>query len=228
MDIIACSRRWFNRYSEIGGYPLNKFKLISRPEDLTEKLIESERPEYVFFPHWGWKVGPEIYENVEAVVFHIAPLPKGRGGSPIQNLILQGYESAPVNALQMTGVLDAGPIYSSKEISLDGTLNSIFERATRVIWDQITWIRDQKPEPRPQEGEASYFRRLNPRDNEISVDDSFLTFWNKVRMVESDDYPDAYLSLRDSQLLLRNVQQVGDAVHGEFRLELLPRKDKQG
>ena len=55
-------------------------------------------------------------QDLNRIVFHTAPLPYGRGGSPIQNLIVRGHISpAPVCALKMVSGLDEGPIYDKQK-----------------------------------------------------------------------------------------------------------------
>jgi len=37
-----------------------------------------------------WIILKEIFENYEIILFHMTDLPYGRGGSPLQNLIVRG------------------------------------------------------------------------------------------------------------------------------------------
>jgi methionyl-tRNA formyltransferase len=45
---------------------------------------------YISLLHWSWKVSDEVVGRFECVCFHITDVPFGRGGSPLQNLIVQG------------------------------------------------------------------------------------------------------------------------------------------
>ena len=117
MKIIICnSKNWFNLDSN-ESIPL-EVKTISKKDELTQELIDNFKPNFIFFVHWSWRVERKIYSQNECIVFHTAPLPYGRGGSPIQNLILNGFKESPVCALRMTDELDAGPIYLKQIISL--------------------------------------------------------------------------------------------------------------
>lgn len=218
MDVIACSTNWFLKRSVEQGFDLESFRVVTEKNQLDGDLIESEKPDYVFFPHWNWKVPESIYGRVESIVFHTGPLPAGRGGSPIQNLILNGFEVSPINSLQMTNQLDAGPIYFSDDLDLSGTLDEIFARATPLVWKHIELIRELRPKPEPQSGEASYFRRLSPADNEIMGDEGFEMVWNKLRMVESDGYPDAFSQLGDMKVSFTNVSRDGIVISGNFKM----------
>ncbi len=57
-----------------------------------------------------------IIKNYNCICFHTAPLPYGRGGSPIQNLIKRNYKKTPICALKMSNKIDAGPIFLKKNI----------------------------------------------------------------------------------------------------------------
>ena len=129
MRILICnSKNWF----ALDEKNKSRFetKVVTKKEDLRVSFINEFNPEYIFFVHWNWKVEKEIYNNFKCVAFHTSPIPYGRGGSPIQNLILEGFESAPVCALKMTASLDAGPIYSKVDISLQGSLSKIFDASS--------------------------------------------------------------------------------------------------
>ena len=111
MKLIICDAKgWVSI-----GHSLSKdnnIKFVRKRDDLTHDLLETFKPDYVLFAHWHWLVEDSIHQNYECVVFHAAPLPYGRGGSPIQNLILNGFKTTPVCAIKMIVELDAGPIYS--------------------------------------------------------------------------------------------------------------------
>ena len=88
MRIVICSSKsWF----ELNPLTSNAHvvKYFKSEVDLSIKALVDFNPDYVFFAHWNWTVKNEIHENFNCVVFHTAPLPYGRGGSPIQNLILE-------------------------------------------------------------------------------------------------------------------------------------------
>ena len=103
--VVASSKDWFINHKKSEAYNKLNITEITTKENLTLENLEKINPRYIFFPHWNWKVDSAIYERFECVVFHTAPLPYGRGGSPIQNLILKGLTSSPVCALKMTDIL---------------------------------------------------------------------------------------------------------------------------
>jgi len=133
---------------------------ITKREDFTpEKLFLLNALDYIFIPFWSWYIPAEIYENWEVVIFHCTDLPYGRGGSPLQNLIVRGHKDTKISAIRCIKEIDAGPIYMQRYLHIGkGTANEIYDRADKIIREEmIPIILNMKPEPRPQVGEPVYF-----------------------------------------------------------------------
>lgn len=110
--VIAASRLWrpdlAKRVALRTGRPCH---LISGPQDLTVARLAEIAPRYIFFPHWSYRIPAEIFDAYECVVFHMSDLPYGRGGTPLQNLIVRGFRETQLCALRCEAEIDAGPIY---------------------------------------------------------------------------------------------------------------------
>jgi methionyl-tRNA formyltransferase len=190
MKIIICnSKNWFSADKEI--YTNHTITEITKKDELTEEFLDHLNPDYIFFTHWNWIVPKQIHNKFLCIVFHTAPLPYGRGGSPIQNLILKGLDSSPVCALKMTEELDAGPIYSKIEISLKGSLKEIFSRVNDAVNKLITEITKNKITPVEQSGEPTLFNRL--KNNALPKDIELNQIYDRVRMLDHNDYPNSYI-----------------------------------
>ena len=87
--IIADSKGWFNLKPIL--HNTLEVKVIRNKSELSYNLLEKFNPDFLFFTHWSWIVPKKIHKKYSCVVFHTAPLPYGRGGSPIQNLIINGF-----------------------------------------------------------------------------------------------------------------------------------------
>ena len=211
MRIAICSsKNWFKLKPSISDtHFVNYFKDES---DLTVEALEEFNPDYVFFTHWNWIVRKEIHENFNCVVFHTAPLPYGRGGSPIQNLILEGFEEAPVCAIKMIDELDAGPIYASTNVSLAGKLEEILLRINDAINDLIVEITTDNPNASPQCGEPHIFKRLKITDNEIQTGLNLEEIYDRIRMVDHEDYPNAFITYDKIKIEFSNAELVGDTI----------------
>jgi methionyl-tRNA formyltransferase len=212
LKIIICnSNNWFSIKDKDS---INfEYKFIHNKDELTLDYLESYKPDYIFFVHWNWIVKEDIYGKYESIVFHTAPLPYGRGGSPIQNLILNGIKSSPVCALKMTGDIDAGPIYLKKEISLSGPLSKIFSRINNVVNSLIIEIIDGDIVPVDQEGTPYNFKRLTQKDNQLKPNLSLNAIYDRIRMLDHKDYPNAYIIIEDIKYEFFNAVEEEDFVN---------------
>jgi methionyl-tRNA formyltransferase len=192
--VVASSKKWFFSSEKTTEYRSLEIKNVSTTEELRSYLAVNPRPRYIFFPHWSWKVNQDIYDNYECIVFHTAPLPYGRGGSPIQNLIIRGMKSAPVCALRMTESLDSGPLYISSDVSLNGRLSDIFSRISSAIEKMIIEICNNHPTPKPQIGEGVSFKRLQRADNELLHTHTISEIYDRIRMCDDPEYEKAFLN----------------------------------
>ena len=212
--VIATSKSWFLNNLESNFFSNSEILWITEKAGLTSEVLTAHNPSYVFFPHWNWKIEKDIYENFKCVVFHTAPLPYGRGGSPIQNLILNGFESSPVNALLVGPEIDAGDILAARGVSLEGKLSDIFERISTVVEALIIEILQNDPIPHPQIGEPHVFRRRRGGDNEIPIGPiNIVSVYDYIRMLDAPEYPKTYIQhgnlvieFSDAELINGSVQ----------------------
>ena len=190
--------------------------VIFDKDNYSETSLTQENPDMVLFYGWSWKISPSIIEKYMCLMLHPSPLPKYRGGSPIQNQIINGETKSAVTIIEMTDKLDAGDILAQESISLDGNIKEILKRLTRVGTRLTKRIVSGNITRRKQdETEATFYNRRKEKDNEITVreilsqDSQYL--YNKIRML-GDPYPYAYIKTVDGKkLLIKDVSiEVGD------------------
>ena len=199
--LVATAKRWNvdayeARRSELPG----EWSLIGSRDELTADRLARLEPRYVFFPHWSWIVPKEIVDRFECVCFHMTDVPYGRGGSPLQNLVLRGHSETTLTALRMTEELDAGPVYMKKPLSLAGSAQEIYERASSLAFDMIREIVEKEPVPVPQAGEVTSFPRRTPEESELPRKGSPKELYDFIRMLDADTYPHAFLAWGDAFL----------------------------
>lgn len=202
--IIASSKSWFKLDKKLKKN--NKIKFLSSNKELKLKTIKKFSPDYIFFPHWSWRVSKNIYKNFNCILFHTAPLPYGRGGSPIQNLIIKGIKSAPVCALKMDESIDSGDIYLKKNINLNGNLTEIFDNINNAVNFLISRIIKKNLKAYTQKGKAVYFKRLNTEDNEIKGKLNITQIYDRIRMVDHFEYPKAFINLCNYKVEFSNAK----------------------
>jgi len=165
---------------------------IAHTADELEKLLSNET-DYIFFLHWSKMIPEEIYENYQCVVFHMTDLPYGRGGSPLQNLIVRGFTETKISAIRVEQDLDAGDIYLKKDLSLYGTAEEIFLRAGTIMFEMIREITETGIIPEPQKGEPVLFKRRKQEDGNIINCASIEEVFKFIQMLDAEGYPSAFI-----------------------------------
>lgn len=193
--IIATTKDWnINQYYRSVYKKRKNWYLITDPKKLTFAYVKSVKPKYIFFPHWSKKVNSKIINNYECVCFHETDVPYGRGGSPIQNLILRNHKTTIISALKMIDVLDAGPIYLKKPLKLNGNAQKIYERASKKVFKMINIIVKKEIMPAAQKGKVVKFKRRKPKQSILlKKNKSLRQLYNHIRMLDAKTYPPAFI-----------------------------------
>lgn len=193
--LVVTSKPWnINAFNDLIKHFEGKWHLITDSDNLTVDKILKLQPKYIFFPHWSELVPDEILNLSTCICFHETDLPFGRGGSPIQNLIANGYKSTYITAIKMTSKIDSGPIYLKKKLSLEGLAEEIYIRASKIVAQMISSIINDDITPHRQTGDVSYFKRRNPNQSEVPKNiDSVEDLFNHIRMLDAESYPRAFI-----------------------------------
>ena len=193
--IVATIRPWnIAEYNSTISRLSGIWHLIDNPGDLTFEVLSAINPRYIFFPHWSHKVPAEIVDRYECVCFHETDLPYGRGGSPIQNLIVRGHRETVVSAIRMVSAVDAGPVYAKRPMSLHGLAEEVFIRTAGIVSEMIRNIIESEPTPKAQTGVPITFKRRAPKNSQISKNVKNLEeLFNHIRMLDAEEYPRAFL-----------------------------------
>lgn len=178
-----------------------------------------------FFLHWRWKVPKEVLNAVECIGFHFGILPFQRGGTPLQWRILEGNKTARVSMFRMTEEIDAGPIYTSVEVRLDGAAEAIYRRGMEGAAMKIErWLREPWfPEPQ-DERNAIATRRRRPTESNLwetpfgGPEGDLLAVYDRIRCVDAPGYPLAYLDVGTLRLTFRRAVDYGDRIEADVTI----------
>ena len=193
--VVAAVHAWYKEAFEHDIAPLpGHWTYIDSGEGLTLEAIRKIDPQYIFFLHWSWKVPEEILNAYRCIAFHMADVPYGRGGSPLQNLIIRGHKTTKLTALQMTEQFDAGPVYLKCDLSLEGRAQDIYIRASQLAARMIRRVITEDITPTPQIGEVTVFKRRRPEESEIPELGSLDRLYDFIRMLDAEGYPRAFLN----------------------------------
>jgi methionyl-tRNA formyltransferase len=191
-------------------------------EDLSAERLKALAPTYVFLPHWSWLIPESVFAAYECVVFHMTELPFGRGGSPLQNLIVRGIYETRLSALRCVRELDAGPIYAQMPLSLHGGAEEILLRAAALIEDLIVDIVEKRPTPLPQVGEATLFRRRRPEDGDLAGLTQLSKVHDHIRMLDAEGYPPAFLRVGRLRLEFGRSRLSADHLLADVSITIVP------
>ena len=196
-------------------YPI---PLLNSQDEFEKYLPQFGEDDLFLFIGWSWIIPKSFVDTHACVCLHPSPLPKYRGGSPLQHQIIRGEKESAVTFFLMNEYLDKGPILFVESFSLAGSLDDIYRRIVQCGKRGIEHITTSYLKKMPLEGivqdesQKSYFKRRTPAMSEIKVEDfANLTaqdVYNKVRALQ-DPYPNAFIRCKDDTRILLKVVEVG-------------------
>jgi len=195
-------------------YPKDQVSIINGEAEFRKFDVDSFKPDIILFYGWSFIVPETLTVKYKCLMLHPSDLPKYRGGSPIQNQIIDGILDSKVTIFRMMKKLDAGDILAVDSLDLRGAIHDIFERMENSGYELTKKILEENPTPTVQNNsDATYYKRRTISQSEITIDEiinkdaSYL--YNKIRML-SDPYPNAYIKSKDGKKILIKLAEIQD------------------
>lgn len=173
-------------------------------------LIDLEEVDLLFFIGWSSFVPKKIHNKLLCIGLHPSSLPKYRGGSPIQNQIIEGVLNSSLSFYIMSASVDEGNVITQVPFSLEGNLHEIFNRIVElspsIIFKIILeyFFTGRIDAAKQDESKATYCYRRKPEMSEIKIDDfsnyTALDLHNKIRALQ-EPYPNAFVKCKDGTKL---------------------------
>lgn len=163
----------------------------------------------VLYYGWSWMIPKEMYEKKLCLILHTSPLPKYRGGSPLQNQIIKGEKMSATTILKVEEKIDTGAIYAQSKFSLDGTLDEIFERIIEVGTVDTIKVLDGLSKgkikaKKQNDKKATYFKRRTAEQSKLVPIDFDIypakKIYDLIRSL-NDPYPNAFIVCGDGKKL---------------------------
>jgi len=177
------------------------FSTVRDPGGLAAAL-DVHAPDLALFVGWSWIVPAARVQRHFCVCLHPSPLPRYRGGSPLQHQILRGEKESAVTLFRMNERVDTGPILWKRPFSLEGDLDVIFDRIVdtgSAGLDELIRAMlagETIPQEPQNEAQATHFRRRTPDQSEIRLADfkecTAPELYDKIRALQ-DPYPNAFV-----------------------------------
>ena len=206
MVVLVYYREWGNA---IADYFPGVKKIRSKSEWDDHNFSSSNT--YVFIG-WSWIIPSEFISCLNCYCIHPSDLPKYRGGSPIQNQIIDGIELSAVTLFRMDNGLDSGPVFGKTEISLEGYLTEVFDEIIRGSIELISkfisaYERNDIVLYEQVLNDGFICKRRTPNDSVIRVEEmnkySAKDLFNMVRCLQ-EPYPSLKLLFPNGSLLILN------------------------
>ena len=225
--VIATIKEWnienYFKLKDEYGHEFN-FHLISNSEALTEEFIQKINPNYIFFLHWSWIIPKNIYNNFNCVLFHMTDLPYGRGGSPLQNLIMNKVYKTKISAIKVSENIDSGDIYLKESLDIStGSAQNIFKRSSQITFEKmIPEFLSSKLSAKEQSGEIVTFKRRTPEQSSIKTvkDLSLTSLYDFIRMLDGEGYPKAYIEIENIKIEFSQVDKTDTQLSGKFEVKV--------
>ncbi|MDC0127353.1 formyltransferase family protein [Methylophilaceae bacterium] len=215
MKILCVGYRdWaLNIYNKLhNSMPEFDFEIISNEKDFNSYNLESFSPEIILFYGWSSIIPKNITEKYNCLMLHPSALPKYRGGSPLQNQIIDGVLDSKATIFKMTNELDAGDILAASDLCLRGSIGEIFNQLEDIGFEMTKEILLGDIKYQKQDNSlATHHQRRSPELSELTLEEILnmdaMYLYNKIRML-GDPYPNAFIRTRDGKKLLIKCAEI--------------------
>ena len=187
------------------GIPVFQPRRIKTPEAV-EELKRYEADIYIVAA-FGQILFQEILDipRYGCLNIHASLLPRYRGASPIQHVIINGEERTGITIMQMDAGLDTGDMLYQKEIPIGDKDNyetlhdKLMILGGEAVVEALKLLKQGKLVPEKQRDDLSCYAPLIQKSmGEIDFSDTALALDRKIRGMTP--WPSAYTSYRGKQL----------------------------
>lgn len=198
------------------GLPVMQPKKIKTPEAVAE--LKKYPADVYIVAAFGQILSQEILDipRYGCLNIHASLLPKYRGASPIQHVIIDGEEKTGVTIMQMDAGLDTGDMLYKKEIAIAATdtyetlHDKLMVLGGEAIVEALPLLEQGKLKPEKQEdAESCYAPLIDKSNGRIDFQKSAAEIDRLIRGVTP--WPSAFTSYHGKQLKIWRAEPVAAA-----------------
>lgn len=158
-------------------------------ESIKSKVLAHKKPDFLLVVDFGYLV-PEWFLDLPQIMplnIHPSALPKWRGSSPGQFVLLAGETTSAVSIIQMTAEFDQGPIAWQQQFAVNQSWTQAeyyqhsFELATQSLAAVMLQLAKKELTPTPQP-----IASPTPMANKLTKQDVFVSWDEITRAMNSD------------------------------------------
>jgi methionyl-tRNA formyltransferase len=158
-------------------------------ESIKEQILAHQKPDFLLVVDFGYLIPDWLLELPRIMPLNIHPsaLPKWRGSSPGQFVLLSGAATSAVTIIQMTAEFDQGPVVWQEEFAVDPSWTQTeyyqhsFQLVTQSLADVILRLTENKITPTPQP-----LTSPTPLATKIDKADAFVK-WEMIETAMAND-----------------------------------------
>lgn len=198
------------QYAEAEGLEVWQPQHVS---EITEKVAALDKPAGVLVSY-GQIIPKDLIDLFEPGIINIHPslLPKYRGPTPFESVILNGDEKTGISIMRLSAGMDAGPVYHQVETPLSGseTKTDVEHMLTELsgieILKVLPSILDGSLRPKPQhDGDATYCSLLDKSDAHIDPE--------KMTAAQAERHVRAYLEFPRTKIAVNGHDVIITKAH---------------
>ncbi len=187
-------------------------------------LAANSKVEVGILVAFGQIVPAEVIELLPKGIINVHPslLPHYRGASPIEQTILDGAEVTGLSLMQLVPEMDAGPLWAQTVLQLSGqeSKQELADELGQVGGDLLVAalpaILKGHTKPWPQDGKATYTKRLRKSDGQIGWGVPAEVIERKVRAYSG--FPKATVQVAGHQVVILKARVAKNASDGALVL----------
>lgn len=148
-----------------------------RPAELVELGVD-----VVVVAAYGALIPRELLDRALWLNVHPSLLPRWRGAAPVERAIMAGDSETGVSIIRLVEELDAGPIGAAAAFAIgpDDDAGAVFAKAGRLA-PELVDAALATDEFRPQRGEPTYAKKIEPADRELDWSRPAQELHNRIR-----------------------------------------------
>lgn len=213
---VESARRLFSCVSQIASTEWHWVKDKSEAISTDFKSFE-----HIFVFRWPYIINEEDLKTSNFIGFHTSNLPEGKGGSPLQNQIMEGIYESKVNAIKLVPEVDGGPIYFSSPITLQGSIEDVWHTISLVAEKLIKKILLENPIPQAQPAtEAKIYKRRKNNNIEKSDVKTIESLHRFIQMLDGEGYPQAFFETDDFRIELSRTSMKQGSILCDAKITL--------
>ena len=194
---------------------------VFQPEKirLDYSFIDEIKPDLVITLAYG-QIVPEGFLNkvpMGCLNLHGSLLPKYRGASPVQSVLINNESITGVTLMEMVKAMDAGRMYAKKEIKISdednatSLFNKVKEAASELVLESLPkYINGELKGEEQDENEVTFCSIIKPEQEKLDLSLSAKEIVGWIRGLS--DEPGAYLYLNNLKLKIYKAKVVDDSV----------------